>query len=159
MSSEDHVIRSAREDEADILSHLIFRSKSYWGYSWELMDYWSEEGELSILRGEIASCPVYVMEDMKRKEIIGFYSLAPGESEWELKNLWIVPEHIGTGMGYRLFLHACEVAETSGASSLIIVSDPNAEGFYLEMGAEHIGEKPLESPQGTRCLPILRLKL
>lgn len=153
------VIRLAREDEAETLSHLVFRSKGYWGYSRELMDYWLREGELSVRREEIASCPVYVLEDIKKNEILGFYSLSTADQEWELKNLWIAPEYIGTGMGCTLFLHACEIAETAGAVSLIIVSDPHAEGFYLEMGAVRIGEKPLESPQGTRYLPILRINL
>lgn len=159
MLFDNLIIRPAREDEADILSHLIFRSKGYWGYSWDLMDYWMQEGELSIPREEISSCPVYLLEDVKKKEVIGFYSLSTGDQEWELKNLWIAPEHIGTGIGCKLFLHACEIAETAGAVSLIIVSDPHAEGFYLEMGARRIGEKPLESPQGVRCLPILRMNL
>lgn len=159
MAADDLVIRPAREGEADILSHLIFRSKGYWGYAWELMDYWSDAGELSITAEEIASCPVYLLEDEEENEIIGFYSLSKGEREWELKNLWVVPEHIGTGMGCRLFLHACEIAETAGAATMIIVSDPHAEGFYIEMGAVRIGEKPLESPHGTRYLPILRMNL
>lgn len=159
MSTDGLVIRPAREGEAEILSHLIFRSKGYWGYSWELMDYWSEEGELSITAEEIESNPVYLLEDEEEDEIIGFYSLSKGEREWELKNLWVVPEHIGTGMGCRLFLHACEIAETAGAESMIIVSDPHAEGFYIEMGGVRIGEKPLESPHGTRYLPILRMNL
>lgn len=159
MLSDNLIIRPAREDEADVLSHLIFRSKGYWGYSLDLMDYWSEEGELSILREEIASSPVYLLEDLKKNEIIGFYSLRTGDLEWELKNLWVAPEYIGVGLGCKLFLHACEIAETAGAVSLIIVSDPHAGGFYIEMGAERIGEKPLETPQGTRYLPILRVNL
>lgn len=159
MPVDDLVLRPSREDEAEILSHLIFRSKGYWGYSRELMDYWSDKGELSITAEEIAQNPVYLLEDEVRREIVGFYSLSEGEKEWELKNLWIVPEHIGMGMGCRLFLHACEIAETSGAVTMIIVSDPHAEGFYIEMGAVRIGEKPLESPQGTRYLPILRMSL
>ena len=159
MSADDLVIRPAREGEAEILSHLIFRSKGYWGYSRELMDYWYEEGELSISAEEVESKPVYLLEDEEENEVIGFYSLSAGEGEWELKNLWVAPEHIGTGMGGMLFLHACEIAETAGAASLIIVSDPHAEGFYIEMGAARIGEKPLESPQGTRYLPILRMNL
>lgn len=159
MPADELIIRLSREDEAEILSHLIFCSKSYWGYSSEMMEYWQNEGELSITAEEIAANPVYLLEDEKNDKVVGFYSLSKGEKEWQLKNLWVIPELIGMGMGCRLFLHACEVAEMEGAATMIIVSDPHAEGFYTEMGAVRIGEKPLESPHGTRYLPILRMNL
>lgn len=159
MQTDETAIRQARVEDAEALSHLMFRSKGYWDYPRDLMEYWSEKGELSITQEEIVSCPAYLLEYPETGEIIGFYSLEAANGEWELKNLWVAPEHIGFGVGCALFLHACEIADMRGASSLTIVSDPHAVGFYTEMGAVLIGEKALDSPHGTRYLPILRISL
>lgn len=51
-----------------------------------------------------------------------------------------------------------EVARALGLSSLLIDADPNAEGFYLRMGAERVGEVPSGSISG-RMLPLLRYGL
>ena len=70
----------------------------------------------------------------------------------------MLPDEIGTGLGGKLFLHACEMAETMGADELYIVSDPNAEEFYRQMGAEKIGEEQTEG-MPERLLPVMRMKL
>mgnify|MGYP003693542487 CR=1 FL=1 len=46
----------------------------------------------------------------------------------------------------------------SAIRALIVVSDPNAEGFYLKMGCRRIGTRPSELEDG-RQLPLLRLAL
>ena len=70
-----------------------------------------------------------------------------------------MPEHIGTGVGGELFLHACEIAETVGADELNIIADPNVEEFYLHMGAEKVGEKTQKNGGVDRKLPILLIRL
>ncbi len=47
--------------------------------------------------------------------------------------------------------------EASGGATLRIASDPNAEGFYLKMGARRVGETPSQ-PEG-RALPLLLLEV
>jgi GNAT superfamily N-acetyltransferase len=64
---------------------------------------------------------------------------------------------MGTGAGRRLFRHAVQTARTNGGKRLRIESDPNAEGFYLAMGARPAGRVPAK-PQG-RTLPVLMLDL
>ena len=77
---------------------------------------------------------------------------------WWLRHMWVLPEEIGTGLGGKLFLHACEIAETMGAEELNILSDPNSEEFYIHMGAERAGETECkEIPGWTQ--PVLRIKL
>jgi len=76
----------------------------------------------------------------------------------QLKDLWVEPGDIGGGVGRALFVAACEVARTLPADQLLIVADPNAEGFYLRMGARRIGEEASEVIDGRR-LPILVLEL
>jgi predicted GNAT family N-acyltransferase len=61
---------------------------------------------------------------------------------------------IGSGYGRQLFEHALRTAAQRGMSSLLIESDPHAEGFYLAMGALQIGERAL--PSG-RALPLLEI--
>ncbi|MDR3332515.1 MAG: GNAT family N-acetyltransferase [Synergistaceae bacterium] len=160
MDPDDLVIRPARPDEADILSHIIFRAGTDWNYPRGLMDYCSEAGELSISSEEIEANPTYVVEDGEDGEILGFYSIKPTDDcGCAITNLCVLPEYVGTEMRAALFLHACELAETSGAEYLDVVSDPGAAQFYEEMGAERIGERVERSSIGRRALPVLRLNL
>ena len=61
-------------------------------------------------------------------------------------------QSIGRGAGRRLFEHALHTASELGFRALTIEADPNAEGFYLAMGATRLGER--RSPSG-RSLPLL----
>ncbi len=70
----------------------------------------------------------------------GFYALVERGSKVELEHLWVLPEHIGTGIGRALFDHAVRKAAALGATILSIEADPNAEGFYRRMGARRVGE-------------------
>jgi GNAT superfamily N-acetyltransferase len=76
----------------------------------------------------------------------------------KLNDLWVEPGDIGTGIGSALFEAAFEVARTLPADQMLIVADPNAEGFYLRMGARRVGEEASEVVEGRR-LPILLIDL
>jgi hypothetical protein len=57
------------------------------------------------------------------------------------------PVSMGLGVGRVLYRHVMEEAGRLGFTQVRIEPDPNAEGFYLAMGAER---------QGTgRALPVL----
>lgn len=91
---------------------------------------------------------------------VRFVQSAPsvaGEHVYELVHMWIDPQHIGAGVGRLLFDHAVRTARSIGGSSLRIVSDPHAAGFYLRMGARCVGEVP-SIPEG-RMLPLLALEI
>ncbi|NIQ29145.1 MAG: GNAT family N-acetyltransferase, partial [Acidobacteria bacterium] len=49
-------------------------------------------------------------------------------------------------------------ARSLGYERLLVQSDPNAEGFYLRLGAERIGEVPSRVQPG-RLLPLLLFPL
>lgn len=85
----------------------------------------------------------------------GVYRLIGDPPEGELSDLWLDPQVIGHGHGGRLLRHALAVAAERGYEALVIESDPNAEGFYLAMGAARIGDR--QSPSG-RTLPLLRIR-
>jgi hypothetical protein len=58
-----------------------------------------------------------------------------------------------------LFEHAMREAARRGASAVAIEADPNAEGFYLRMGARRIGENVYEIEGRKRKLPLLTVEL
>jgi GNAT superfamily N-acetyltransferase len=71
--------------------------------------------------------------------------------------MWISPDRIGTGLGRVLWEDALAEAAAAGFEYLDIDAEPFAEGFYLRMGAERIGETPSGSIPG-RVLPQLRVR-
>ncbi|MBI4170393.1 MAG: GNAT family N-acetyltransferase [Candidatus Aenigmarchaeota archaeon] len=60
-------------------------------------------------------------------------------------------------MAKKMFNHLLRTASKLNAKNVRVVSDPNAEGFYLKMGARKVGEK--KSSIKGRMLPILQIDL
>ncbi len=52
-----------------------------------------------------------------------------------------------------MWQYALEHARALGLQSFLIQSDPNAEGFYLHMGAQQVGTRI--APETGRALPLL----
>jgi N-acetylglutamate synthase-like GNAT family acetyltransferase len=151
-------IRPAEHGEAEELSSLAWHSMEYWEYSIEEMK--GFYALLEVTEEFIEENPTYVMEDGETGELLGFYSIGSDEDGFfKLKNLWVAPDHIGTGIGGTLFLDACETAETMGAEEMLIISNPHAEAFFVEMGAERAGEKKVESDTFMHKFPMLKIKL
>ena len=142
--------RSAEPEEADALSALAFRSKAYWGYDAEFLE--ACRSELTLTAEFIAAGEVHLIE--KGKGAIGFYSLVQWNSDVELGHFFVEPGCIRQGLGALLWNDAVERAVALGYGHLIIESDPNAEGFYIKLGAERIGEVPSRAQAG-RFLPLL----
>ena len=91
-------------------------------------------------------------------KVRGFYSLEPIHDGVELTHLFVVPEGVRHGFGRLLWDHAVNTARSTGYRRMKITSDPNAEGFYIEMGAIPIGT--VESPAVPgRMLPVLEFSL
>jgi N-acetylglutamate synthase-like GNAT family acetyltransferase len=148
-------IRRARSEEASLLSDLSLRSKAYWGYDTAFMEACRED--LRVSAEEILAWPVYVLE--ARGRVIGYYELRPNSAEEVLLlNLFVEPDAIGHGYGKRLWLHALDTARSLGYRSLVLHSEPYAEGFYRTMGAERAGEVPSSVFPG-RLLPLMRVAL
>lgn len=147
-------LRAARTDEADLLGELALRSKGYWGYDSSFLD--ACRTELTFRPDELGARRIVVAESAGR--VLGFYSLDGEPPGGELGNMWVEPDSIGTGVGRHLWLHAIQTAQTAGFMELRIGAEPFAEGFYLAMGAERVGETPSSSIPG-RTLPLLELRL
>ena len=88
---------------------------------------------------------------------IRFYSRVPSKTAWELDNLWVSPRSMRRGVGKALLAHALEVAFRAGATWVTVDSEPNAEPFYLSLGATRCGQIPAPIPrQPNRVRPRQR---
>ncbi|WP_371786750.1 GNAT family N-acetyltransferase [Streptosporangium subroseum] len=148
------LIRAARADEAELLSELAIRSKAYWGYDEAFMA--ACRDELTIPASEVEKLRTTVAEHDGR--ILGFATLEGNPPEGALDGLFVEPDAIGRGVGRRLFEHATAAAASLGFGRLTIDADPNAEPFYVAMGATRIGATPSGSIPG-RMLPLLAITI
>jgi GNAT superfamily N-acetyltransferase len=148
------VLRPAEPAEADMLTEIALSAKAYWGYDADFMAACREE--LTFRADQVSPRRMVVAAD--GGHLLGFYSLDGEPPDGELGNLWVRPDSIGTGLGRRLWRHALDTARAAGFTGLRVESDPNAEGFYLAMGAARVGAAPSGSVPG-RVLPLLTVHI
>lgn len=146
-------VRPAKLGDAEALTSIALLSKGSWGYPDEYLQLWKDE--LTITGAYIDAHVVWCAE--QGGTVVGFYSLTQVAEGLELDFLYLLPDHMGQGVGSALLRHAMEHARAMGVQSLRIVSDPNAEGFYTKHGARRIGMMP-SKPDG-RSIPLLRLQV
>lgn len=142
------LLRAARPDEATVLSDLALRSKAHWGYDKAFLE--SCRAELTLQPEELAVQRATVAE--VDGQVVGFYTLAGEPPAAELAFLYIEPDHIGGGIGRRLWQHAVDTARKHGIERFTIDAEPAAETFYRKMGATQIGSVTSGSIPG-RMLP------
>jgi len=148
-------IRPALSKDAEVLSHIAFTAKSYWGYPKHWMEIWKPQFTFS---------PEYFEEvDGWIAEVDGvpvaFYTLEERTDKAWIENLWVLPEYIGQGIGKRLFLHAISRSRLKGHLTLQLEADPNAVGFYEKMEMHKVGESRFEIEGQPRILPIMEIQL
>jgi GNAT superfamily N-acetyltransferase len=146
-------IRRSIPSESPELTRIAHASKRHWGYSDDLMTMW--QADLTVSPAAIADDLVFCAE--VDGAIAAFYAVSGDGPVREIEHLWVLPAHIGTGVGRALFEHMVEQLWGAGVSTLRIASDPNAAGFYERMGARRIGDVPA-TPEG-RTLPLLELAI
>jgi GNAT superfamily N-acetyltransferase len=148
-------IRRAQPSEAEVLSELALRSKGHWGYDADFLA--SCRDDMALSPDDIATSAVYVHDD--GDAVLGYYRLLPRDGGLaELDALFVEPRAIGQGVGKRLWRHAAATARALGCTEIVLQSDPQAERFYLAMGALRAGE--LESTvTPRRMLPLMRYRL
>jgi len=149
----DVVIRRALRADAPTLTRVAHAAKRHWKYPEDWIRLWQDA--LTVTPGFIDRHPVCCA--VLGARVLGFYALSGAGATRELEHFWVVPEHIGRGVGARMFRHAVATLTADGARGLRIASDPYAEGFYLRMGARPAGEVP-SAPRG-RALPLLVLEV
>jgi len=147
-------IRVALPAETERLTAIAHASKRHWGYPEAWIEMWRDA--LTITPGYLAAHDVFVVE--RARDPLGFYALVERDKAWDLDHFWIHPNSMGHGLGRALFNHAVgQVRRRERGASLEIESDPNAESFYLHMGARRVGEISTEWPGMTRTLPLLAI--
>ena len=146
-------IRKALNKEAPTLTQIAHDAKRHWGYPEHWIEHWQDD--LTISPDFVSGNQVYVAEE--KGKLLGFYALIVRDDKAVLDHMWVAPEHIGTGVGKELFIHAMRKAAGQDVSEVEIFSDPNAEGFYKKMGAYRMGETVSEVDGQPRALPRLTI--
>lgn len=148
------MIDIAVASDAKTLTKIALESKSYWGYSDEMLQSWT--ADLTVSEKMIEEMIVYkFISDTK---IIGFYIFnQPKEKSIELEFLFVLPDFIGKGIGNRLIHHAFEKAKNLNCNQVTLLADPHAVLFYESKGFTVTGEK--ESAIFGRFLPLLQKDL
>jgi GNAT superfamily N-acetyltransferase len=158
---EDIRIRPARSGEGPMLTELAYASKRTWGYQEETLDEWN--GPLTVLEEYLREEAYFVAEEERDGQPVpvGFFSLMPVEQPdtLDLDHFWVLPEGQGRGVGRRMFERAIQEARKTGARRMTITAEPQAEGFYLKMGAVRIGGKLTVVGGERHILPLLELPL
>lgn len=144
-------IHKAAPEDASALTRIAHAAKRHWGYPEKWMTLWRDD--LTLTPDFISNNAVFAAK--RGEELIGFYALTIEGGKAELEHLWVRPDQIGQGAGRRLFEHAASEAASMNAMVIEIASDPNAEGFYLKMGARKIGEIVSTIEGSRRALPRL----
>lgn len=131
-------VRRALPGESEALSTLAVDSKSLWGYSSSQLASWVNE--LRISPASIVDEPTFVAEEQNR--IAGVVQLSTSVSPWSVECLWVHPSLSRRGIGSLLVRHALAFARSHDQRALHIDSDPNAEPFYVYLGARKVGAVP-----------------
>ena len=148
-------IRRAKPAEAAALSAVAMASKAHWGYPASFMA--RCRMALAIDPAMIAG-RLFRLAEGEDGAILGFYGFEPEPDGIGLSHFFVAPEAIGAGVGRALWRDAVGEAERLRQPRLIVVSDPNAAGFYARMGARPSGARPSEIDPG-RALPVFCLDL
>ncbi|SDR68851.1 Ribosomal protein S18 acetylase RimI [Polaribacter sp. KT25b] len=136
------------------LTEIALKSKSYWGYSDELLKSWTHDLTVSEkMIQEMIVCK-FISDD----KIIGFYILnQPKQKSIELEFLFVLPSFIGKGIGNQLLQHAFIKSKKLNCNRVTLLADPHAVSFYESKGFIIIGKK--ESAIVGRFLPLLQKDL
>ncbi len=148
-------IRLPQTHELDTINAIILAAKSHWGYPKAWIAQWMPELEVTAQRLEQQRLWVA----SRQNELVGVVALTEVDElgQIELCDCWVEPNHMRQGIGAALLRFACEQATKMTATRLVLAADPNAEDFYLRMGAVKVGERA-SLPQG-RKLPLMAIEL
>jgi GNAT superfamily N-acetyltransferase len=149
-------IIKAMPETADTLTEIALAAKRYWGYPEHWMAQW--RSMLTITPAFVRDNEVYAAVDAAGN-MTGFYALVGTGKRVVLDDLWVRPEHIGTGVGRALLTHAVARAAALHAEEIELEADPHAAGFYERMGAQRIGEIDAPMDGLERHLPVFVIRV
>jgi len=148
-------IRISTSNQAESLTQIAFTAKRHWGYPERWIQFWSPI--LTITPEFIERNETYVafLDDVP----VGFCAISTEDKKASVEHLWVLPEYIGKGIGVDLFKYMLSKCRGMRVKVLEIESDPNAQGFYENMGANRVGEVVGEVDGKQRVLPLLEIKV
>lgn len=149
------MIVHAQREHAEVLTQIAIAAKRHWNYPEAWIQFWTPQ--LTITADYIFSNEVWMMVD--KETPIAFGALSRLENGYELGHLWVLPEHMGKGIGRRLFEHILERCKFLNIHTLKVYADPNARTFYEKMGATMVGEHHSDLFGDDRVLPIMEITL
>ena len=148
-------IEKARKMDAQILTDLTIRSKSYWDYSAEQIKSWKDD--LTITSAYINQYEVYKLIN-NENIITGYYSyIFLNDAVIKLDNLFVDPRYMGKDYGTLLMNDFLNRIKTLQFEKVTLDADPNAEKFYHKFGFKTVGK--LKSTIENRFLPIMEMKI
>lgn len=139
--------------DLQIMSAIAQKAKAYWNYPKEWLQLW--EKQLTFTADDLKThwnCGVCI-----EKKLVGFVMFSQKERVAEIDNLWVLPEFMGLGIGRKLMTRALSEAKSRELETVLIESDPHAEGFYNKFGAVRVGF--IDSTPKPRKLPVLEITL
>ncbi len=147
------IVRAMPEQAAQ-LGQIARTAKAHWGYPARWMEAWHE---IFDIRPEVIGADEYLVAHSADGQPVGFCAVcgAPGAA-WTLEHLWVLPEWQGKGVGRCLFDAAVAYVREWGGEEFGLRADPNAEGFYLRLGAVRTGEVDATMFGVPRTLPVMR---
>jgi GNAT superfamily N-acetyltransferase len=148
----DLCLRRAGEEDCERLSAIAFTAKAHWGYDAAFME--ACRAELTFDAGRVKAEHIVIAE--RGGAPAGFYSLLPGEAPGcgEVEDMFVLPAHMGKGIGRALMEDLIRAARTRGMTRLEVDADPHARAFYERMGFTGFTASPSASIPG-RELPRL----
>lgn len=148
-------IRPVDPGEAELLSQIAFAAKSHWGYPERWLEIWKPQLTFTPEYFRTGESWVAVADESP----IAFYVLREKDQIAWLEDLWVLPAHMGKGVGKHLFVHAKKRSRELSCKILQLEADSNAVGFYEKMGMKKIGERQSEVDGQPRVLPIMEIDL
>lgn len=148
------VLRTPEPSEIEALDALCFLSKAHWGYDDEYME--ACRASLRVDPAALADGRVQIA--LKDGAVAGVVQILVEAPKAELDLLFVEPKFIGTGVGKALFDWACAAAREKRTAYMMILSDPNARGFYEHLDAVYKEDAPSDAVPGE-TLPLLRKDL
>lgn len=151
---ETMILRPPKVDEFDKISALCCRSKAFWGYDEAFIDICRD---VLCVDPQLAASGLVIVAELNQ-EIVGVAQVSITGDAAELDVLFVEPHVIRGGIGCTLFDWAVTRARECGAADMLILSDPNARGFYENMGASFVKMAPSDVIAG-RKIPLLSYPL
>jgi ribosomal protein S18 acetylase RimI-like enzyme len=143
-------IRRAVSSDSERATELARRAKAHWGYPAEWLEAWNED--LVVTAEGIQKHATFVASI--GGDVVGICQLQQSDDHAMLEHVWVDPTCHGRGVGRALVEHARGQAR----GVIAIVADPNAEQFYVKLGARRVGEVPAPMPGAPqRVLPLMEL--